>query len=71
MNDMQTNVNELNALVATFNEDYNDFNLKGHNIAASRARKGLSAIAKLTRAIRVQIQEVRVAAKAAKKKAAV
>ena len=65
---MQDNVNQLNALVATFNEDFNDFNLKGHYIASTRARKDLSAIAKLTRAIRVQIQEARVAAKAAKAK---
>ena len=46
----------LNDLVSTYNEDYAKFS-EGNKAAGTRARKALSEITKLCKAIRQEIQE--------------
>jgi ElaB/YqjD/DUF883 family membrane-anchored ribosome-binding protein len=57
MTEQNTNVQQLETQVQTFNENYSKFSDGGVKAAGTRARKALAEISKLCKEIRKQIQE--------------
>jgi hypothetical protein len=60
----EENINELTQQFNSFTEEIQKFNDKGIAAAGTRARKSLLEIAKLTKIIRKEIQDVKNANKA-------
>jgi uracil-DNA glycosylase len=56
---MQDNIQKINECNNIFQEEIEKFNEKGVGAAGTRARKALLDIAKLTKEIRKQIQEIK------------
>lgn len=61
MNELIQMKDELNALVEVFNTEVTKFIEKGNKAAATRARKTLLEIGKMTKTARVLIQESKTA----------
>jgi len=57
MSEQNTNVQQLETQVQTFNENFSKFSNDGVKAAGTRARKALAEISKLCKEIRKQIQE--------------
>lgn len=56
---MQDNIQKINESYNIFQEEIEKFNEKGVGAAGTRARKALLEIAKLTKVIRKEIQDVK------------
>ena len=56
---MSENVNQFNALVEEFKENFDAFSAKGNKAAGTRARKALLELGKLTKVLRTEIQEAK------------
>ena len=57
MSEQNTNVQQLETQVQTFNENFSKFSNDGVKAAGTRARKALAEISRLWKDIRKQIQE--------------
>lgn len=55
----QDNIKEINEQFSNFSQEIEKFNEKGVGAAGTRARKALLEIAKLTKVIRKEIQDIK------------